>query len=134
MNLIGILFLVVFVIVAVLLILMVLIQGEDGDSLGGFFSGGSASAFGSRSGNILTKTTYVLGALFMISSFGLALINRTPADTGVEAAAIQQAAASETGQWWVEPAAPAADATLPASDAAAPATDAATPATAPASN
>lgn len=107
MGLIGILLMVVFVIVSLLLILLVLVQGEDGDSLGGIFAGGSGSAFGSRSGNVLTKTTYTLGTLFLVSSFGLALVNRTPADTGVEAAA-KQIEGAASGEWWNDaPAAPA---------------------------
>jgi len=78
--------LVVFVLVAILLVLLVLIQTEEGDSLGGIFAGSSGSAFGSRSGNVLTRTTTVLGSLFLIISLGLALLNRTPGGTGVEAA------------------------------------------------
>ncbi len=104
MGFIGILLLVVFVIVSVLLVLMVLIQNEDGDSLGGIFAGGSSSAFGSRSGNVLTKTTSILGAIFLITSFGLALVNRTPGDTGVETAAKQLQTTTQTGapnnEWW----------------------------------
>jgi len=76
--------LVFFVIVAILLVLLVLVQNEEGDSLGGIFAGGSGSAFGSRSGNVLTRTTTVLGAIFLVTSLGLALLNRTPGGTGVE--------------------------------------------------
>ncbi len=117
MGLIGILLLVLFVIASVLLILLVLVQNEDGDSLGGIFAGGSSSAFGSRSGNVLTRTTYVLGTLFLLSSFGLALVNRTPSDSGVESAA-KKLEAGASSDWWTQeapeaPAAPA-DATAPA--------------------
>ena len=86
MGVIGIVLLVFFVIVAVLLILLVLAQNEEGDSLGGIFAGGGGSAFGSRAGNVLTRVTTVLGALFLVVSLGLALINRGPSTTGVEAA------------------------------------------------
>lgn len=99
MGVINILLLVLFVIVAILLILMVLIQNEEGDSLGGIFAGGSNSAFGSRSGNVLTRTTSILGALFLILSFSLALVNRTPSDKGVKAAA-QQLETSSNSEWW----------------------------------
>ena len=85
MGILGIVLLVLFVIVALLLILLVLVQNEEGDSLGGIFAGGSGSAFGSRSGNVLTKATTVLGTLFLIISLGLALLNRTPGGSGVEA-------------------------------------------------
>ncbi|GAB1481715.1 hypothetical protein MASR2M78_05300 [Treponema sp.] len=119
MGLIGILLLVVFVIASILLVLLVLVQNEDGDSLGGIFAGGSSSAFGSRSGNVLTKTTYILGTLFLLSSFGLAMVNRTPGDSGVESAAKKIEAGAST-DWWIEEA-PAAPSTpeVPA-DAAAP--------------
>jgi len=83
MSILSIVLLVLFVIIAILLILMVLIQNEEGDSLGGLFAGGSGSAFGSRSGNVLTRTTTVLGALFLIVSLSLALLNRTPSSSGV---------------------------------------------------
>jgi len=84
MGILSIILIVFFVIIAVLLILMVLIQNEEGDGLGGIFAGGSGSAFGSRSGNVLTRTTSILGALFLIVSLGLALLSRTPGGTGVE--------------------------------------------------
>jgi len=98
MGILGIVLLVFFVIVAILLILMVLIQDEEGDSLGGIFAGGSASAFGSRSGNVLTRATSILGALFLIISLGLALIHRNPAGAGVERQGM--ALPNETGAEW----------------------------------
>jgi preprotein translocase subunit SecG len=82
-----------------LLVLLVLIQNEEGDSLGGIFAGGSGSAFGSRSGNVLTRTTTVLGALFLIISLGLALLNRTPGGSGVESAARELAGSTEGTNW-----------------------------------
>jgi preprotein translocase subunit SecG len=86
MAVLNVVLLVLFIIVAALLILLVLVQNEEGDSLGGVFAGGSSSVFGSRSGNILTKASSVLGALFLILSFSIALVNRTPSDDGVKAA------------------------------------------------
>ena len=100
MSILGIVLLVFFVIVAILLIALVLVQNEEGDSLGGLFAGGSGSAFGSRSGNVLTRATTVLGALFLILSLGLALINRTPGDKGVEKAGIESN--REEGSNWVD--------------------------------
>jgi len=94
--------LVFFVLVAVLLVLLVLIQTEEGDSLGGIFAGSSGSAFGSRSGNVLTRATTVLGSLFLIISLGLALLNRTPGGTGVEAAGRELSADSATTNWLEE--------------------------------
>jgi preprotein translocase subunit SecG len=84
MGVLGIVLLVFFVIIAALLVLLVLIQNEEGDSLGGIFAGGSGSAFGSRSGNVLTRATSILGALFLVISLGLALVNRTPGGSRVE--------------------------------------------------
>jgi preprotein translocase subunit SecG len=101
MGVLSIVLLVFFVIAAILLILLVLIQNEEGDSLGGIFAGGSASAFGSRSGNVLTRTTSILGAVFLILSLGLALINRTPGGRGVESAGRQLSSDVDTN-WWQE--------------------------------
>jgi preprotein translocase subunit SecG len=107
MGVLSVLLLVFFVIAAVLLILLVLVQNEEGDSLGGIFAGGSGSAFGSRSGNVLTRTTTILGAVFLILSFSLALVNRSPSGAGVEAAG-RQSSVETTGDWWQEEDAPEA--------------------------
>jgi preprotein translocase subunit SecG len=102
MGVLSIVLLVFFVITAVLLVLLVLIQNEEGDSLGGIFAGGSSTAFGSRSGNVLTRATSVLGALFLVISLSLALINRTPGDSGVEAAGRRLLNTDGAGSSWVE--------------------------------
>jgi len=94
--------LVFFVMVAILLILLVLVQDEEGDSLGGIFAGGSGSAFGSRSGNVLTRATTVLGTLFLIISLGLALLNRTSGGTGVEAAGRELSSEAAATNWLEE--------------------------------
>jgi preprotein translocase subunit SecG len=114
MGVLSILLLVFFVISAILLILLVLIQNEEGDSLGGIFAGGSSSAFGSRSGNVLTRATTLLGAIFLVLSLGLALINRTPGGSGVEEAG-RQLAPEASGDWWQEeaPAVPEAPPSIP---------------------
>ncbi|HTX72047.1 MAG TPA: preprotein translocase subunit SecG, partial [Rectinemataceae bacterium] len=72
MGVLGIALLVVFVVVSLLLVIMVVIQDSDSDSLGGLFAGGSGSAFGSRSTNVVVRFTYVLGALFFVTAFSLA--------------------------------------------------------------
>ena len=109
MSIFGIVLLVFFVIVAILLILLVLAQNEEGDSIGGIFAGGGGSAFGSRAGNVLTRATSILGALFLIISFGLALANRSPSGSGVEAAG--RAQMPEAGaNWFMEDDVPPADA------------------------
>jgi preprotein translocase subunit SecG len=101
MGVLSIVLLVFFVITAILLVLLVLVQNEEGDSLGGIFAGGSSSAFGSRSGNVLTRATTVLGALFLVLSLSLALINRTPGDSGVESAG-RRLSTDGTGSSWVD--------------------------------
>ena len=80
--------LIFFIIIAILLVLLVLIQNDEGGGIGGMFGGGSNTAFGSRSGNVLTRATTVLGSLFLIISLGLALISRTQGGRGVEEEAI----------------------------------------------
>ncbi|MDR2923501.1 MAG: preprotein translocase subunit SecG [Treponema sp.] len=99
MDILSTVLLVFFVIIAILLILLVLIQNEEGDSLGGIFAGGSGSAFGSRSGNVLTRSTTVLGALFLIISLGLALLNRTPGGSGVEEAGRELSSEAAGSDW-----------------------------------
>ena len=99
MSILSIVLLVFFVIVAALLILLVLVQNEEGDSLGGIFAGGSGSAFGSRSGNVLTRATTVLGVLFLTVSLTLALINRTQGGTGVEEAGQEISRDAVTTPW-----------------------------------
>jgi preprotein translocase subunit SecG len=101
MAVLSVVLLVVFIIVVALLILLVLVQNEEGDSLGGVFAGGSSSVFGSRSGNILTRATSVLGALFLALSFGMALLNRTPGDKGVEAAG-RRIDTEQGADWWLD--------------------------------
>jgi len=105
MGILGIILLVIFVIIAILLIFLVLIQNEEGEGLGGIFGGGGGTAFGSRSGNVLTKTTTVLGSLFLVISLGLAIMNRGPVGTGVEQAgrALFDGTATE---WFLEEDAP----------------------------
>ena len=101
MGILSIVLLVFFVIVSALLVLLVLIQNEEGDSLGGIFAGGGGSAFGSRAGNVLTRVTTVLGILFLVVSLALALLNRTPGGTGVEAAG-RELSIEEGSSHWLE--------------------------------
>ena len=105
MGILNIVLLVFFVAVAILLILLVLAQDEEGDSLGGIFAGGSGSAFGSRSGNVMTRATTALGALFLIISISLALLHRSPAGSGVERQGLSQPVESGT-DWFMQDEAP----------------------------
>lgn len=99
MSGISIALLVFFIIVALLIVGLVLLQNEEGDSLGGLFSGGSNSAFGSRSGNVLTRATYTLITLFFVVSFFLAWLNKSPGDSGLQQDAQIQQAETAT-EWW----------------------------------
>jgi len=99
MGVLSVVLLVAFIINAVLLVLLVLIQNDDSGGLGGIFGGGSGSAFGSRSGNVLTRATTVLGSMFLVISFGLALLSRTPGGTGVEEAAWEISTEEQRTNW-----------------------------------
>jgi len=119
MGILSVFILVIFIISCILLILMVVIQDSDSDSLGGIFAGGSGSAFGSRSSSVVTRFTTVLGVLFFVCAFSLALINKSSLGN-VESAALQGDANSSKD--WVEE---LGSETAPASPQAAPAQDAA---------
>jgi len=113
MGILSLILTILFVIVSILLVLIVLIQDEDGASLGGVFAGSSNTAFGSRSANVVQKFTYTLGALFFAIALGMAFVNKT-----VDAAPVINVQDSgKTAEWWAEgtqPAAPAAADTVPA--------------------
>ena len=102
MGIISVLLIVIFIITAILLVVVILLQDEQGEGLGGLFGGGSSTPFGSRSGNILTRFTSILGAVFLFCSFGIAWVNRTPQSGDVLGAAKRQEA--QTAQeWWLTP-------------------------------
>lgn len=118
MGFLSILLLVIFGITAILMITLVLLQDEGGEGLGGIFGGGGASQqVGRRSGNILTKATSVLGAVFLVTAFALAWLNRTPETGDVEQAARQLEGESGV-EWWQteEEAAPEEDTGLDAGE------------------
>lgn len=102
MGVIGIILLVAFVIICVLLVCLVLIQNEGGNGMGGLLGGGNSTAFGSRSGNVLTKTTYILVTLFFVATFVLAFINKAPAVRSLDAAAAQEEASTSAGGSWLD--------------------------------
>lgn len=100
MGVISIILLVFFVIICILTVGIVLLQNNDSDGMGGLFGGAGSQAFGSRSANVLTKTTYVLVALFFLTSFGLALLNKTSVAPNLEVPATP--AQEQNGEWWSE--------------------------------
>ncbi len=67
--------LVIHIILAVSLVVVVLIQRSDGGALGGLGGGVFGGMMsGRQSANLLTRTTAVIAACFMITSLGLAFI------------------------------------------------------------
>lgn len=99
MSVISIIFLILFVIAALLLIVIVAIQTEAGTGLGGIFGGGSDSTFGSQSGKVLNKITAILGASFLVLAILLAVINKTPSkDSLLDSVTIEQT--QEGTEWW----------------------------------
>ncbi|MDR1315359.1 MAG: preprotein translocase subunit SecG [Spirochaetales bacterium] len=102
MGIIEVIFIVIFVICAFLLMALVLLQDEQGEGLGGIFGGGSSTPFGSRSGNVLTKFTSILGAIFLLTSLGLSWINSSTnaGDVAGAAAAARQESSAGAVDWW----------------------------------
>lgn len=97
--------LVIFLIVAIGLVgLIMLQQGKGADMGASFGAGSSATLFGSSgSGNFMTRMTAVLGTLFFIISLVLGNINSNKTSSGSEWENLTAPAKSEQTQ----PAAPA---------------------------
>ena len=64
---------VLFFTVSVLLIIIVLLQPGGSGGMG-FIGGGSQSAFGTKTGNVMTRFTTILAALFLVVSFVLGFL------------------------------------------------------------
>ena len=73
-------FFVVFLFISVIMVLLVLIQKGRGGGLSSAFGGGGGNtAFGSKTGDVLTWATSVVFALFVIVAIVLnLLVNRLP--------------------------------------------------------
>jgi len=103
MGLLSIILLVIFALTALIMILMIMLQDDQGEGIGGLFGGGSTTPFGSRSGNILTRFTSILGAIFIVGAFALGWLNRSPETTEiVEKARLERIQEAEESNWWVE--------------------------------
>ncbi len=63
-----------FFFIALLLMVIILLQPGSSGGLG-FIGGGSQSAFGTQTGNVMTKITTTLAALFLLVSFILGYLN-----------------------------------------------------------
>jgi preprotein translocase subunit SecG len=76
---------------------------DQGEGIAGMFGGAGTTPLGSRSGNVLTRFTSILGALFLFGAFALGWVNRTPESSNLEARArVERLRQSESTDWWVE--------------------------------
>ena len=91
---------VVFVVSALILTTVILLQDDQGEGIGGLFGGGSGSAFGPRTGNVLTKFTSIVAAIFLLSAFGVAWLNRTGTSEDIEAKAKAKMLEEEGSSSW----------------------------------
>ncbi|MBQ0071639.1 MAG: preprotein translocase subunit SecG [Spirochaetales bacterium] len=101
MGVLGIILLVLFCIVALLLLFLIAIQGQDSVGLGSVFGGNSDSAFGSGTANFLTKATATLAVIFMVLSLVVALVNKSSDDEIQNMIKSQQTTQVE-GTTWLE--------------------------------
>lgn len=77
--------LVFHVVCCVLLIVIVLMQSSKDEGLAGAFgAGGGQTIFGTRTGDILTKTTTVLAVTFMVTSLVLAMLSTHRGESLIE--------------------------------------------------
>ncbi len=93
------------VIISIMLIGIVLIQRTKGQGAGLSFGNGAEAIFGAQMGNVLTRTTVILGILFLINTTILAMLHpesktaKSALDQAIEkqeqAAAVEAPAASE---------------------------------------
>ena len=102
MGIVSILLLVLCVSSAAVLIVVILLQDEEGEGIGGMFGGASSTPFGSRSGNVLTKFTSVVAAVFLFGTFALAWVNRTPDSENIIGRARLESLRESQGEWWVQ--------------------------------
>ena len=114
MSILGIILLVLFCIIALLLIFLVSVQGENSVGLGGIFGGGSESAFGSNTSSVLTRVTTILTIVFMVLSLVVAVVNKSSDEELLAAQSAAEASAVESTSWVdeAEPAAAQADAAV----------------------
>ncbi|ARU92546.1 preprotein translocase subunit SecG [Tatumella citrea] len=103
--------LVIFLLVAVSLVAMVMLQQGKGADMGASFgAGASGTLFGSTgSGNFMTRMTGILAALFFIISLLLGNLNTNKTAKGSEWDNLSAPVKSEQTQQPAKPAAPGSD-------------------------
>ena len=90
---------VVEVVVCLLLALVVLLQKPKEGGLGGLAGGLGESVLGADAGNVLIKTTAVLGTVFLLNTLVMGyFISKKPAGNSVLAGAPEPVPASETAK------------------------------------
>lgn len=80
MQILGTILTIIFVVVAFILILVIMIQSNRSAGMGLFGGGGSQTAFGSSSADVLTKFTGVMTAIFLVLALTLAFIKSKGSD------------------------------------------------------
>ena len=80
------------VIISIMLIGIVLIQRTKGQGAGLSFGNGAEAIFGAQMGNVLTRTTVILGILFLINTTILAMVHP---ESKASASALDQALAKQ---------------------------------------
>lgn len=68
------LLLTLFVIIALLLVLLILVQDDGTEGAGIIFGSAASQQYGARKGNVVTKTTSILAALFIVIAFSLSFV------------------------------------------------------------
>jgi preprotein translocase subunit SecG len=99
MNILINLFLVFFVLVAVLMVLVILMQRPKSEGLGAAFGGAvTENIFGAQTTNVLVKFTTWLAGIFFVLTFGLSVLyaHRSTADSGFRRELMKQQAAQAT--------------------------------------
>ena len=95
---------VLFLAVSVILILTVLIQRPTGGGLSGAFGSGAGSgqtAFGAKTGDVLTMVTIVVFGVWLLGAIGLNFATRppeAPVDNAIEATGSPEGSAAAAGE------------------------------------
>ena len=98
--------LVTHTILVLFLIAMVLIQRTESDGLSGLGGGGNQFMTGRAKGNLMTRTTAILAASFMITSLVLAIMASRMTKSSIVDAVVTEQTAPAVTETPTKPAAP----------------------------